>query len=451
MKKSLILILCGLLLGAAAAWAVIEFVVPRWHRSAVDNTFWQVTSKLDAGGEAYAYLHAEQLTRAVADIMAGLDQNVSALPEAQRAKAKQGLDMAGLLFKGYGLDEISGLGFSSFAVKPGLHRIRMVIHHRPGLNKGLIWNIAGPAPRSLDEMELLPADTALAFVSDYNLVKLIEWLTRVGPMMAAPGAQGSAAPTPDQAMAMMKAGMQTIGIDADRLFKSYGGRLGFLLTLDPEKRVALPLGAKPLSIPEPAFALLVRVNDNYLFDTLKGKLTATGHNKASEAGGVKRITFPRLPAPFPLEPVIAQKGEWLLAASQGSLVEGIFAGRGPRMAASAAFKEMAYKLPRRGNGFGYASPLLPRLVAQALRENMAAFSVPAALEKITKFVEQGKGFCQVWENSDQGLVYTINHGFEISSLPGLVGALMEIAAEKAKAAQAAVPAPPDDEKADSDE
>ncbi len=439
MKKSLILILCGLLLGVAATWAMIEFVVPRWHRSAVDNTYWQVTSKLDTGGEAFAYLYAEQVTKAVADVLAGLNRNVDALPEAQRIKAKQGLDMAGLMFKGYGLDEISGLGFSSFAVKPGLHRVRMVLHHRPGLNKGLIWNIAGPTPRALDEMELLPADTALAFVSDYNLAKLIAWVSQVGPKMAAPGAQG---PTPEQATAMMKAGMQAAGIDYDRVFKSYGGRLGFLLALDAEKRVTLPLGNKPLSIPEPGFALLVRVNDTYLFDMLKGKLTATGHNKASEAGGVKKITFPRLPAPFPLEPVIAQKGEWLLIASRGSLVDSVFSASGPRLAASDAFKEMAFKLPRRGNGFGYASPLLPRLVAQTLRENPAAFPVPAALEKITKYIERSKGFCQVWENSDQGLVYTINHGFAIASLPELVDAFVEIAREKAKSAAAAVPAPP---------
>jgi hypothetical protein len=57
------------------------------------------------------------------------------------------------------------------------------------------------------------------------------------------------------------------------------------------------------------------------------------------------------------------------------------------------------------------------------------------MEKIAVFLEQGKGFCQVWENSDQGLVYTINHGFEISSLPGLIDAFAEIARAK-------VPPPP---------
>lgn len=439
MKKSLIWISCGLLLGAAAAWAVIQFVIPRWNRSAVDNTYWQVTSRLDAGGEAFAYLHAEQVAQALQAVLTSLKANIDAMPAASQPQARQGLGMLDAMWKGYGLDEISGLGFSSFAVKPGLHRVRFVLHHRPGRDKGLIWNITGPAPRPLDEVKLLPANAALAFVSDYNIVKLGEWLTRLGPAMA--GQQGKG-PTPDQSLALIKGGMQAAGVDYDRLVKCYGNRLGFLVTLDPEKRVSLPLAAKPLSIPEPAFALLVRVNDNYLFDTLKAKLTATGHNKAVEADGVKKIVFPRLPAPFPLEPVIAQKGEWLLAASRSSLLEDVFSPKAKRLADSDAFKQMAYKLPRRGNGFGYVSPLLPRLVAQVLRENTVAFPAPAAMEKVIAFIEQGKGFCQVWENSGQGLVYTINHGFEISSLPGLIDAFVQIAREKSKALAAAAPEPP---------
>ena len=171
MKKSLLLILCGLLLGAAAAWAVIQFVVPRWHRSAVDNTYWQVTSRLDAGGEAFAYLHAEQFSQAFRAVLASLQKNVDALPDARQAQARQGLAMLDMMLQGYGLEEISGLGFSSFAVRPGLHRVRIVLHHRPGRDQGLIWNILGPAPRPLDEIGLLPADTALALVSDYNIVQ----------------------------------------------------------------------------------------------------------------------------------------------------------------------------------------------------------------------------------------------------------------------------------------
>ncbi len=429
MKKTLILILCGLVLGAAAAWAVMHYAAPFWKRSAVDNTYWQVLSRLDQGGEALVYIHAEEISKAAQSLLAGLMRNVAALPEERRAQAMQGLDMLDLMFKEYGLDEVSGLGFSSFAVQPGLRRVRAILHHRPGRSKGLLWNVTGPQPRPLDEMGLLPAGTALAFASDYDLFRLIEWTSRIAPKIVA---QGGAAPSPDQAMAMMKAGMQAGGIDYDRLRKSYGGRLGFLLALDPEKRVLLPAKEKPLSIPEPEFALFMRVNDNYLFDALKGKLTASGHSKFSEAGGVKKIAFPRLPAPWPLEPVIVQKGEWLIAASRDALAEKILDKGSPRLAAGAAFKEIARKAPRRGNGFGYVDPLLPRLIAQAMRENMAMPRPPAALEKITGFLESCKGFYWVMENSDLGLAYTFNHGMEISSLPGLIEAFIQIADEKAK-------------------
>ncbi len=441
MKKSLVLLLCGLLLGAAAAWAVIHYVVPRWQRSATDNTYWQVASRLDQGGEAFAYFHAEEIGKAAMAVLDSLKKNAAALPEAQRPQALQGLGMLELMLKGYGLDELSGLGFSSFAVKPGLHRVRIVLHHRPGLNKGLLWNMIGPVPRPLDELDLLPADTALAFVSDYNLVKLIEWTSQVVPRLTGQAAQGPADPSSPQAMDMIKASLQTVGIDADRLFKSYGGRLGMLLVLDPEKRVTLPAKEKPVAIPEPSFALLMRVNDTYLFDILKAKLAAMGQPKISDEKGIRKIAFPALPAPFPLEPAVVQKGEWLVAASRLSLAEKILDKGSPRLEGSANFKEMAVELPRRGNGFGYASPLLPRLLGQILRENMTGFSTSAALGKITAFLENVKGFCQVWENSDQGLVYTINHGFEISSLPGLVEALVEIAKERA----AAVEEPPAEE------
>lgn len=439
MKKTLVLVLCGLLVGAVATWAVMRFVVPNWSRSAVDNTYWQVTSRLDPGGEAFAYFHVEEVGKAAQAVLDGLLRNVALLPEGSRDQAMKGLGMIDLMFKSYGLDEISGVGFSSFAVKPGLHRVRAVIHHRPGRNKGLLWNILGPAPRSLDEAEMLPAGAALATVSDYDFFKLIEWTSQIAPRIAAQGGASIQAPTPEQSMAMVKAGLQMAGIDYDRLRKSYGGRLGMVLALDPEKRVVLPAKERPLSIPEPEFALMMKVNDTYLFDTLRAKLPPQAQAKFSDAGGVKKIAFPRLPMPLPLEPVVVQRGEWLLAASRPALAERILDRRAPRLAASAAFREISAKAPRRGNGFGYIDPLLPRLAAQALRENMAGFQPPAALEKILAVLEKGRGLYWVVENTDEGLIYTMNHTMDISSLPGVIEAVAQIAAEKAKEKAAAVP------------
>jgi hypothetical protein len=274
----------------------------------------------------------------------------------------------------------------------------------------------------------------MAFVADYNIEKLASWIGQQGKKM--PGQEMG------QGLAMMKSGLAAAGIDGDRLLKSYGGRLGFLLTLNPEKRVAIPMNGQSISIPEPGIAILIQVNDSYLFDLIKGKLAASGQAQFKEEAGMKKVVFPRLPMPFPLEPTIAQKGNWLIAASLGSLVQGVFGPDGRRLSDNEDFKSVAYKMPRRGNGFGYISPMVPRLIAQLLRENKSVFPAPAAFEKIAAILTRSKGLCHVWENSASGLVYTINHGFEISTLAELVEAFIEIAKEKKLLPAEAAAAPP---------
>jgi hypothetical protein len=435
MKKTLILSLCALLIGVVATWAVIKVVIPQWNRSAVNNTYWQVTAKLDQGGEAFGYLHTEKITAAFMRFLADLEKNLAPAAIGGQDKIAQVFSMLNLMFKGYGLEEISGLGYSSITLKPGLHRNRVVIYHRPGRNQGLIWNIAGPTPRYLDEMDMLADNTAMAFIADYNLEKLAAWIGQQGQKMS--GQEMG------QGLAMMKMGLASAGIDGDRLLKSYGGRLGFLLTLDPEKRVTIPLRGSSISIPEPGIALLIQVNDSYLFDLIKGKLAASGQAQVKDEAGVKKIIFPRLPMPFPLEPAIAQKGNWLLVATMNSVIQGVFGSESQRLTDSEEFKAMTYKMPRRGNGFGYVSPMVPRLIAQMLRENKIIFPAPpAALEKIAAILARSTGFCHVWENSATGLVYTINHGFEISTLGELVEAFIEIAREKVLMQTEAVTAAP---------
>jgi hypothetical protein len=434
MKKTLVLSFLALLIGIVGTWTMIKVIIPQWNRSAVNNTYWQVTAKLDQGGEAFGYLHTEKITAAFMRFLANLEKKQAAAVVGGQDKTAQALTVLNMLFKGYGLEEISGLGYSSITLKPGLHRNRIVIYHRPGRDKGLIWNIAGPAPRYLDEMDMLADDTALAFISDYNIEKLAAWIGQQGQKM--PGQEMA------QGLAMMKMGLAAAGIDGDRLLKSYGGRLGFLLTLDPEKRMTIPMGSSSISIPEPGMALLIQVNDSYLFDLIKSKSAASGKVQVSDEAGVKKISFPRLPTPLPLEPTIAQKGNWLLAASMSSVVKSVFGSEGQRLSDSEEFKTMAYKMPRRGNGFGYVSPMVPRLIAKIMRENKTVFPASAALEKIAVILARSKGFCDVWENSDTGLVYTINHGFEISTMVEFVEVFIEIAREKKLLPVEAAVAPP---------
>ncbi|MDW7759521.1 MAG: hypothetical protein SCM96_02660 [Acidobacteriota bacterium] len=445
MKKALIFILIGVLLGAAAGWAFIRYVLPLWQPSHVDNTFYETTSKLDKGGEVFVYLHAEQVMRAVVDALDGFDKALELMPEEHKVKARPGLDMARIMFESYGLDEISGVGISSFSFKPGLRRVRLVLHHRPGKDQGLIWNAAGAAARSLDELNLLPADTALAVSQDADIAGLIEWASRFGSRIGDAEGKNQAGPSPDQAMALMKGALQMAGIDFDRLMASYGGRFGYLITLDTEKRVAIPAKDKPVLIPEPAFALFIHVKDDYIFDTIKAKAPESGKPPAGADQDVRKIVFPPILAPFPVEPAIAQKGGWLVAASRPSLLDAVLSGMGPRLSADKDFKEIAARLPRKGNGFSYVSPRLMRAAAQAMRENLTGFPASSALARIAGILDQSKGLCQVREVSERGIVATIHHGFDVASLPELVDALAEIARKSAQVRKTAAPAPPDEE------
>jgi hypothetical protein len=76
-----------------------------------------------------------------------------------------------------------------------------------------------------------------------------------------------------------------------------------------------------------------------------------------------------------------------------------------------------------------------------MRENKTVFPTPVASEKIAAILASSKGSCSVWENSATGLVYTINHGFEISTLVEFAEAFIEIAREKSATRPAVAPAP----------
>ncbi len=417
MKKTISLIVVGLFIGAAGAWAFICHFLPFWHRSAAENTYWQVSSKLDRGGEVFAYIYTEKLIESTRDFLAGLQKNMESASWGESGEARQVFNAFDLFLKEYGLSEISGIGYSSITLAPQLYRSRFVLHHHPGRDQGLLWNMLGSSPRALDEIAMLPAGISLATFSDYNLEKILSWVLKMGENSEQVTGQ----------LEMARAGLAAAGIDLDRLQKSYAGRLGLLIHLDAEKRISLPLGDNSgLLLPEPGLALMIRVNDSYIFDLIREKLAPIGQGEVSVESGWQKIVFPAPPSPLPLTPTIAQKGQWLMLTTATDLSRNVFNDKKPRLDKNQDFRRLASSMPRRGNGFLYLSPALTRLAAQAMRENQALFPNTAMQEKLISFISSVSGFYQVWENSSSGLVYTTNHSFSPSSLLTLINTLVEL-------------------------
>ena len=60
MKKMLISLVIGLLIGALGVFFIFQETTPQKIESAEENSFYEVTSKLNLGGNLYLYLSSEQ-------------------------------------------------------------------------------------------------------------------------------------------------------------------------------------------------------------------------------------------------------------------------------------------------------------------------------------------------------------------------------------------------------
>src|ERR1043166_3033811 len=148
-------------------------------KSAEPNSFEEVAARLDRGGSLYFYLSTEQWLAGLSQQINNLrDFALSSLPgtqqdTAEREKAERAFNIATDLVKKSGLEEITGVGASSFAIEPGVYRNKVFVHHYKDKGSGFIWSAFGKAPHPLTALDLLPADTALASFSDMDFAQII--------------------------------------------------------------------------------------------------------------------------------------------------------------------------------------------------------------------------------------------------------------------------------------
>src|SRR5438093_11125006 len=86
--------------------------------SAEKNSFQEVTSKLDAGGNLYLYFGTEQWLDGLSTKVASWRSLISSIPDLKsedREKAAKIFDVATNLIKESGLEDVSGVGMSSIA------------------------------------------------------------------------------------------------------------------------------------------------------------------------------------------------------------------------------------------------------------------------------------------------------------------------------------------------
>ena len=340
--------------------------------SAERTSFTEVTAQLDPGGNFYLYLSTAQWLETLSTKVDSWRGTVAAFPgltPENTDNVNKGFDLVNHLIKDSGIEDVTGVGMSSVEIEKGLFRNKMLIHHYAGKGDGFLWKMYGQKPHPLTGLDLLPASTALALFADVDVRLLWTVAQQEATNSGFPQAKEFIAQVPTQFE-------QATKLKWDAVLNSFGGEAGFVLTLNESNTIPIPLPGNALSIPEPGLLLVLKVNDDTLFNRIDQELKSNALTVVADHDGVRMRTLP-IPVPFlgTLRPSAASSGGYLLIASSDTLVTDCLAvknGKAPGLKGTAEFKRLAQGIPDQGNQFCFMSERCGRLLSQVQQQSLAS-------------------------------------------------------------------------------
>ena len=397
--------------------------------SAEKTSFKEVTAHLDPGGNLYVYLSTEQWLKGISSNVVAFRQMAADIPgmsDAERANANKVIDLVTHLIQDSGIEDVSGFGLSSIASEPGFYHSKAILHHYKGEGSGFLWNVFGPKPHALDELDLLPTNTALAFFSDLDLPMLWSVIQKEANQSGFPQAR--------QFLDKLPANVEkATGVPWDKLLASLGGEFGFVLTLDDTTKIPVPLPTKePLEVPEPGIMLVIKINDDTIFNRVDQALKDAHQQPVSVNDPDLKMRTIQVPVPLPIQlrPSIATSGGYLFVASSDSLIKEALAvksGKKPGLKSTDEFKHLSKDVPTQGNQISYVSQrfgqTFMKIQQQAMEMNQNA---PAGAQNWMKsFYNPDKAVFSyaVGANTDEGWL-TVGNGNQNSSQMLLLAAVV---------------------------
>ena len=403
--------------------------------SAVKNSFAEVSAKLDPNGSLYLYYSTENVIETVekyTDALIGFAKETAGSGAAgfrpgpqEQAMIDAGTKVGKAFYDQLGINEISGIGMSSFEFEKGRHRNKAVIHHFPDKSTGKLWSLFGSDPHEIGLLKMLPADTALALSHEFNAKALMEWL----PELAKASGDEAIQSQFDQAMQMadMMIGLRDLA-------GSFGNEVGLFVTLDAENTIPLPpeIGGE---IPSPGLGLVMKVEDDKIADMVLIALEASPipFEKQSIEGIEAHVLTEQAPTPFPLAPALFKLDDYIVAASNTELAAKIIAthrGDEAGLTGTDEFQRLANGLDIKGNHFFFASERIGKTVAPIIEAAIEAQPLPPGFPEIdlkTAYNMQMLGLVRmeadgiIFENhSTSGLMNSV----EAVGVPMAVGAGM---------------------------
>lgn len=402
-------------------------------KSAEKSSFQQVTRQLNSGGQFYSYMSTQGLLDKLPDMIQSLQDVILAEmdeedPEYQQAKAV--MDILGYVIRTSGVDELSGIGISSIARAPGQYYNRAIYHHYPGQGQGRLWSLFGGEPITQNFIPMLPQNTAMASYWKMDVAGLVDWIRTA---CKETGHEQFAALIDGQ---FEKAHEQ--GLPAADILQSMRGEFGIVLTLNPEKtRPFEPEPNMKLDVPDLGIAIVTRVSNAVLLDTLDRMTQANANIEREEAMGAQwRSTTIPVRVPVRLNPTLMQKGSLLVFASNKDLAMSLLevpTGAKPALTATETFKKAVQDVPTAASSFHYVSPILGDTLKSMFRQVMtqAEEDVPdtvvTALSQVVDLYVSLLESCGATVATEEGFVFSSNSSVSLGRLMTLQSFIMPAA------------------------
>ena len=340
------------------------------------NSFNEVTKYLDKGGDFYLYLSAEQWLSQLGAKVGDVRKVVIGLPDIdqkEREEIEKVFNAIENLIRKSGVELISAVGMSSIAIEKGLYRNQVILHHYPGKSQGDIWSFYGQPPHDLKGLDWLPSTTAVAAYSDINfslIWKTIQDFIGTINIKELNAEWGQ----------FLEEFNQKTGTPLEKLIESLGGQWGFILTLDENQKVTVPLpNITNLELPQPGLLFLLKVKDDTLFDLFDRFLKQNPQVTAKNTDDMRMRILP-IPTPLPISVnfTLARTGEFLIISLNDQLVEEAVAVKNGKsgIRQSEEFKRVSQGLSLKANAFCFVSQRLGTFI-QKIQDQIAT-NIPQA-------------------------------------------------------------------------
>jgi hypothetical protein len=383
--------------------------------SAEKNSFQEVTSQLDPGGNVYLYLGTEQWLENLSGKVSNFRELLGAIPDVKdedRGNLEKAFNVLTNVIRSSGVENISGFGLSSVATEKGFYHTKALLHHYKGNGDGFLWKMFGEKPHELAGLNLLSTNTALAIFSDLQIPLLWETIRKQAAQSGFPQAEETINKMPE---AFEKA----TGLKWDQVLASLGNEYGFVLSLDEGKKITLPIpgAGQPMEIPGPALMLVAKVKDDTIFNRIDAALKMTGMpvTSADQSNVKMRTVMIPLPLPIQLAPTVASADGYLLIGTSDTAIKealAVKAGQAPGLKTTEEFQRLTKNMPSQGNSFTFVSSRFGKAFTQIQSQALAkAGETPGVPKQLLQaFANPGHaafGY-SVAANTDEGWLTVVN-------------------------------------------